>query len=66
MKLNVFKMVFIPMMAKLNFQHHYSCLQCHMILQKLFFNMLIWCSRKCFLLLSILKTVVLLNIFVET
>ncbi len=24
--------------AKLNFQHHYSSLQCHMILQKSFWN----------------------------
>ncbi len=29
-----FKMQFIPVMATLNFQHHYSSLQCHMILQK--------------------------------
>jgi len=29
-------MSFIPALAKLNFQHHYSSLQCHMILQKLF------------------------------
>jgi len=27
------KMQFIPVMANLNFQHHYS-LKCHMILQK--------------------------------
>jgi len=26
--------LFIPVMAKLNFQHQYSSLQCHMILQK--------------------------------
>jgi len=26
----------IPVMAKLKFQHHYSSLQCHMILQKSF------------------------------
>jgi len=32
--------------AKLNFQHHYSSLQCHMILQNSFHsNMLICCSR---------------------
>jgi len=31
-----FKMLFILVMAKLNFQHHYSSLQCHLILQKLF------------------------------
>jgi len=29
----MFKMSFIYAMAKLIFQHHYSCLQCHMILQ---------------------------------
>ncbi len=29
-------MPFIPVMAKLNFQQHYSSLQCHMILQKSF------------------------------
>jgi len=27
-------MSFIPVMAKLHFQFHYSSLQCHMILQK--------------------------------
>jgi len=27
-------MYFIPVMAKLNLQHHYSSLQCHMIFQK--------------------------------
>jgi len=32
----IFFMYFIPVMAKLNFQHHYSSLQCHMILQKSF------------------------------
>jgi len=42
-------------MAKLNYQHHYSSLQCHGILQR----------TKHFLLLSMLKTVVLLNIFVK-
>ncbi len=31
--INTFKIYFIPVMAKLNFQHQYSCLQCHMILQ---------------------------------
>jgi len=30
----VYFMLFIPVIAKLNFQHHYSSLQCHMILQK--------------------------------
>jgi len=29
-------MKFSPVLAKLNFQHHYSSLQCHMILQKPF------------------------------
>jgi len=28
-----FKMYFIPVMVKLNLQHHYSSLQCHMIFQ---------------------------------
>jgi len=28
------KISFILVMSKLNFQHHYSSLQCHMILQK--------------------------------
>jgi len=32
-------------MAKLNFQHHYSSLQCHMILQKSFYCRLICFSR---------------------
>ncbi|XDV39993.1 hypothetical protein PO909_009159 [Leuciscus waleckii] len=45
-------------MAKLYFQHHYSSLHCHMILQK-FADLLL---KKHFHL-SILKTVVLLNIF---
>jgi len=30
------KMSFIPVMSMLNFQNHYSSLQCHMILQKSF------------------------------
>ncbi len=34
--LNVPSMQFIPVMAKLNFQHHYSSHQCHIILQKSF------------------------------
>ncbi len=46
-------------------KHYYSSLQCHMILQKLFWyaaqeNILL------LLLLSELKTVALLNIFLET
>ncbi len=31
-------MQIIPVMAKLNFQHHYSSLQCYMILQKSFYD----------------------------
>ncbi len=31
-----FKIYFIPVMTKLNFQYHYSSLQCKMILQKSF------------------------------
>ncbi len=51
--------------AKLNFQHHYSSLQCHMILQKSFIyaDLVI---KKHLLLLLMLKTVVPLNIFVKT
>ncbi len=29
--------VFIPVMTKLDLQHHYSSFQCHMILQKSFY-----------------------------
>jgi len=29
-------MLFIPVLAKLNFKHHYSNIQCHMILQESF------------------------------
>ncbi len=51
--------------SKLNFQQHYSSLQCHMIFQKSF-----WYAdlmlKKNFWLLPMLKTVLLLNIFVET
>jgi len=32
----IYSKTFIPIMAKLNLQHHYSRLQCHMILQKSF------------------------------
>ncbi len=49
-------MQFILVMEKLNFS-----LQCHMILQKSF-----WFAAQETLLLYILKTFVLLNIFVET
>jgi len=31
-----FKIQFIPVIAKLNVQHHYSSLQCHVIIQKSF------------------------------
>jgi len=41
-------------MAKLNFQHHYSSVQCHMILQKSFQHPALM-FRKRLLLLSILK-----------
>ncbi len=51
--------------SKLNFQDHYSGLQCHMILQKSFkYTDLLF--KKHFWLLSILKTVELLHIFVKT
>ncbi len=54
---------FNPVIVKLNFQHHNSSLQCHMILQKSFWyaDLLL---KKHYLLLSILKTVVWFNIFV--
>ncbi len=50
---------------KNHFQHHYFSFQCHMIFQKSFecADLLL---MKHSLLLSMLKTVVLLNIFVET
>ncbi len=48
--------------AQLYFQHHYSSLQCHMIFRN-HHNMLL---KKHFWLLSMLKTVVLHNICVET
>jgi len=28
---NIFKMYYFPVMKKLNFQHYYSSLQCHML-----------------------------------
>jgi len=49
-------------LAKLNFQHHYSSLQCHMILQKSFPYADLVLKK----LSVMLETVVLLNIFVET
>jgi len=49
-------------MSKLNFQHHYSSLQCHMILQKSFeYDDLL--LKKYFFML---KTCVLRNNFLET
>ncbi len=52
-------------MAKLNFQHHNPSLQSHMIFQKaLYYADLV--LKKHFLLLLMLRTVVLVNIFVET
>ncbi len=54
--------VFVFMWSKLYFQHHYSSLQCHMIFRNQY-NMLI---EKPFWLLSMLRTVVLLPVFVET
>ncbi len=50
-----FKMLIISVMSKLNFQHHYSCLQCECRNHS---NTLICCSRN----LSMLKAIVLLNI----
>jgi len=52
-------------MTKMCFQHHYSSLQCLMILRKSFdYASLV--LKEHFLLVLMLKTVVLLNIFVET
>ncbi len=55
--LNIFKM-YIILRSKLNFQYHYSSLQCHI---QNYSIMLIFCSRKFLhiyiLLLSIFKTV---------
>jgi len=54
-------MQFISVLVKLHFQHHYSSLQCRMILQKSFkYDDLM--LKKHLLLLSILKTV-LYNFF---
>ncbi len=49
--------------SKLNFQHHYSSLQCHMIFRNNS-NMLICCSRNISDYYQMLKTV-MLNIFVD-
>jgi len=48
----------MPALAKLYFQHHYTSLQCHMILQK---SICWFAAQERFL--SMLKTVVLPNIF---
>ncbi len=55
-------LIFIPVVVMLNFQYRYSSLQCHVILQKSFWyaDLLL---KKHVLLISIIKTVVLLNIF---
>jgi len=49
--------------AKMNFQHHFSSLQCHVILQKSF-----WYAdlvlKKHFVWISMMQTVMLLNVFV--
>jgi len=47
----------MPALAKLYFQHHYTSLQCHMILQKSICDLMLKKD------LSMLKTVVLPNIF---
>ncbi len=49
--------------VKLNIQHHYSSLQCHMVLRN-HCNMLIWCSRTISHYCQCL--VMLVNMFVET
>ncbi len=53
------------MWSKLYYQHHDSSLQCHMIIQKSFSyaHLLL---KKHVLLLSIMKTVVLFNVCIET
>ncbi len=55
-------------MVKLNFQRHYSSLQCHMIFQKSsnHSNMLIWCSKTILLIINVEFFFLLLNIFVKT
>jgi len=50
-KITVF---YFPVVAKLNFQHHYSSLQCHMIRNPS--NMLNWCSKHILFLKKIVKT----------
>ncbi len=57
---------FIHVMSKLKFQHHYSSLRHHMILQKSFQNADLPLKKHIFLLLSRLKTIVLLNNFAKT
>ncbi len=46
-------------MAKLNFQHHYSSFQCHMILQKSFKYVDLGLKKHFY----IVKTVILLGLF---
>ncbi len=58
-----FILFFIPVRVKLNIQHHYSSLQCHMVLRN-HCNMLIWCSRTISHYCQCL--VMLVNMFVET
>ncbi len=51
--------------VKLNFQHHYSSLQCHMILQKSFSNMLIW-QETFLIIINAENKLCLSNCFMET
>jgi len=55
-------MLFIPEVSKLNFQHHFSSLHCHIIFQKSFLYSDLMLKKH--FLLSMFKQ--LLNIFVET
>jgi len=52
-----FNIMYLFLWSKLNFTHHYSSLQCHMILQKSFWydDLML---KKHFSLLSMLKTVI--------
>jgi len=52
-------MQFIPVMIKLNFQHHYSSLQLSHDPSEII--ICLFASQETFLLLSMLKTVLLLN-----
>ncbi len=63
------KTYFFPVMQSWIFSCHYSNLQCHMILQKSFwyvYSITLVLSKYFLLLLPMLKTVVLLNIFMES